>query len=144
MNHISKPHLVDLLRIFDRRKYFVPRIRYASVRSKPELLKDLEHFFSTRLTKESVLFIPKATVPGNVPEIRYRLKDRKYYFDGDLVEPPSRYNQKPSFQIRYEPVTLYFGQPPSLSPPASPLSTCTAAASSSESQELDTDGLQGY
>ena len=89
---------MDLLRIFDRRKYFVPRIRYASVRSKPELLKDLDHFFSTRLTKDAVLFIPKATVPGNVPEIRYRLKDRKYYFDGDLVEPPSRYNQKPSFR----------------------------------------------
>ena len=51
MNHISKPHIVDLLRIFDKRKFFVPRIRYASVRSKPELLKDLKYYFGTRLNE---------------------------------------------------------------------------------------------
>ena len=41
MNQISKPHIVDLLRIFDKNRMISPRIRYASVRSKPELLKDL-------------------------------------------------------------------------------------------------------
>ena len=40
LNKISKPHIVDLLRIFDKRKTISPRIRYASVRSKPELIKD--------------------------------------------------------------------------------------------------------
>ena len=55
MNHISKPHIVDLLRIFDKRKFFVPRIRYASVRSKPELLKDLKYYFGTRLNDGIVL-----------------------------------------------------------------------------------------
>ena len=73
MNQISKPHLVDLLRIFDRRKFFVPRIRYASVRSKPELLKDLYRHFGTRLTKTDVEFIPKSTVSSTVPTIRYHL-----------------------------------------------------------------------
>ena len=47
MNAISKPHLVDLLRIFDKRRYITPRIRYASVRSKPELIRDLERHFGT-------------------------------------------------------------------------------------------------
>ena len=44
METISKPHLVDLLRVFDKRKWFVPRIRYASVRSKPELIKDMQKY----------------------------------------------------------------------------------------------------
>ena len=47
MERISKPHIVDLLRIFDRRRWFIPRIRYASVRSKPELIKDLKKYFFT-------------------------------------------------------------------------------------------------
>ena len=47
MNQISKPHIVDLLRIFDKNRMISPRIRYASVRSKPELLKDLAHHFDT-------------------------------------------------------------------------------------------------
>ena len=33
---------MDLLRIFDKHKWIRPRIRYASVRSKPELIADLE------------------------------------------------------------------------------------------------------
>ncbi len=85
MNQISKPHLVDLLRIFDRRKFFVPRIRYASVRSKPELLHDLYRHFGTCLSATEVEFIPKSNVPNNVPAIRYHLIERKFYFDGEVV-----------------------------------------------------------
>jgi len=55
MQRISKPHIVDLLRIFDRRRWFVPRIRYASVRSKPELIKDLAKYFFT-YERDDVLF----------------------------------------------------------------------------------------
>ena len=107
MNQISKPHLVDLLRIFDRRKFFVPRIRYASVRSKPELLKDLYRHYSTRLTDTNVEFIPKASVPSTVPAIRYHLIERKYYFDEVVVDPPNHCRHLPSFQILNTPVTLY-------------------------------------
>ena len=99
MNQISKPHLVDLLRIFDRRKFFVPRIRYASVRSKPELLKDLYRHFGTRLTDTNVEFIPKPSVPSTVPIIRYHLIERKYYFDEEVVDPPTHCRHLPSFQI---------------------------------------------
>ncbi len=54
MERISKPHLVDLLRIFDKRRWLHPRILYASVRSKPELIADLKKIFFT-YTKEDIL-----------------------------------------------------------------------------------------
>ena len=42
---LTKPSLVDLLRMCDRNRWCTPRIRYASIRSKPELCKDLlKHF----------------------------------------------------------------------------------------------------
>ena len=44
MERISKPQIVDLLRVFDLRRLVQPRIRYASVRSKPELIKGRSHF----------------------------------------------------------------------------------------------------
>ena len=109
MNHISKPHLVDLLRIFDKRKFFVPRIRYASVRSKPELLEDLRQFFGTRLTKKKVFFLPLSTVPTGVPSIHYDLEERKFYFDGREIDAPAASRQVPRFEIRRGPVTLYWG-----------------------------------
>lgn len=143
MNHISKPHLVDLLRIFDKRKYFVPRIRYASVRSKPELLRDIGYYYDSQCIGDDVMFLPKQRVPNNVPPIRYHLLDRQYYFDGQPVEPPSRYNQTPGFRVS-GPVVLYFDKPGRPAPPEGRPSTCKVAASSSESQELNTHGLLDY
>ncbi len=135
MNHISKPHLVDLLRIFDRRKFFVPRIRYASVRSKPELLKDLHRHFGTRLTKTNVEFLPKSSVSSTVPIIRYHLTTRKYYFDEEVVDPPTHCRHLPSFQILKTPVTLYFDKFAFPAVREGRPSMCTTAASSSESPE---------
>ena len=139
MNQISKPHLVDLLRIFDRRKFFVPRIRYASVRSKPELLKDLHRHFRTRLTKTNVEFIQKTTVSTSVPTIRYHLTERKYYFDEVVVDPPTHCRHLPAFQIQNSPVTLYFDKFAFPSIREGLPSTCTAAASSSASPEPGID-----
>ena len=48
MQRISKPDLVAFLRIRDHRRWLCPRIRYASIRSKPELLADLRRFFLVR------------------------------------------------------------------------------------------------
>ena len=63
MNQISKPHIVDLIRIFDKNRYINPRIRYASVRSKPELLNDLRmHFRVSCRRKEKTFYSPG---PGN-------------------------------------------------------------------------------
>ena len=148
MNHISKPHLVDLLRIFDKRKYFVPRIRYASVRSKPELLRDLAHYYGTRLTPTHVYLIAGPSVPSGVPEIHYSLEERKYYFDGVEVDAPAASRLVPRFEIRHEPVVLtwtQFGYESPLDPatPTCPPSMCKAAASSSGSPKLEPHDLEG-
>ena len=123
MNHIPKPLLVDLLRIFDKRKFFVPRMRYASVRSKPELLRDLAYHFTTVVKGNIVYFTPKKSVPREV----HHLKDRKFYFDEKEVDVPIHSRYVPQFSIRKGPVTLtfdYVDYPQShQSPPISPLST---------------------
>ena len=106
MNQISKPHLVMLLRIFDQRKYFVPRIRYASVRSKPELLNDLYHYFGTSFDGQRVKFLKKSNVPRDVPSIEYDLKDRSFFFDGVPVK--YRPESRPVFGVRRGPVTVRF------------------------------------
>ena len=53
LHKISKPHLVDLLRMSDHNRWLQPRIRYASVRSKPELIRDLEDHFLVKEHWES-------------------------------------------------------------------------------------------
>ena len=86
MNQISKPHIVDLLRIFDKNRMISPRIRYASVRSKPELLKDLSHHFDTLQVGPQIRFKPrKEHFRACVPEIVYHLKEKQFYFDGKSV-----------------------------------------------------------
>ena len=45
MDQISKPHIVSFLRMVDRHKWIRPRIRFASVRSKPELITDIKRAF---------------------------------------------------------------------------------------------------
>lgn len=113
MNNIPKPLLVDLLRIFDKRKFFVPRMRYASVRSKPELLQDLAYHFNTVINEDHIIFQPKKSVPKEVPTIHYHLKDRKFYFDEKEVDVPHQSRYMPQFSIRRGPVTLTFDYPQS-------------------------------
>ena len=63
MNKISKPHIVDFLRLADQKKWFSPRIRYASVRSKPELIADLRHRFRDHLENGRIQFIRTPAFP---------------------------------------------------------------------------------
>ena len=107
MNNISKPHLVGLLRIFDHQKYFLPRIRYASVRSKPELVNDLMRYFGTRFDGDNVFFLRKPNVPKEVPKIHYSLSHRKFYFDG--VQADLYQVHQPCFRVLRGPVTVHFG-----------------------------------
>lgn len=99
MNTISKPHLVDLLRIFDRRKMIVPRIRYASVRSKPELIEDLVQHFTTFRVENYVCFVPRKK-NSVLPQIQYDLAKRVFEFDGIPQDVPRLSRQKPRFEIR--------------------------------------------
>ena len=73
MNAISKPHLVDLLRIFDKKRYITPRIRYASVRSKPELIRDIGRHFKTEKVGSVVTLRPVHSL-REIPLIQYDLK----------------------------------------------------------------------
>ena len=107
---ISKPHLVDLLRIFDKNKWIIPRIRYASVRSKPELIADITTHFNVQQTKAEVLmFFPKRDLPG-VPKIAYDLPTRKYLLNDLVVDVPKESRKKPQFSISHVPVTLTFAE----------------------------------
>ena len=128
MKSISKPHIVDLLRIFDQRKWIHPRIRYASVRSKGELLED---HFRTFVHQGRVTFVPKkGQCP--LPKIEYDLKKRVYLLDGQPQDFPRESRQKPKFSILKGPITLTF-------PAWSDLrATRKDSVSSSESQELGT------
>ena len=138
MNGISKPHLVDLLRIFDKRRYISPRIRYASVRSKPELIRDLCRHFEVIPEKGVIRLQPIKTL-CEVPVIRYHLKEKHYTFDGDPVDVPRQSREKIRFQISHVPVTIHW---PVLAPSQSgPPSIRRDSVSSRGSPRPDTDTL---
>ena len=108
MNRISKPDLVDLLRISDRRRWLHPRIRYASIRSKPDLLKDLRKHFREVLPPDRPNILQFQHALRHVPVIEYDLQKKCFLFDGTLVDAPKTSREKPTFVIRKEKVTLTF------------------------------------
>ena len=104
---ISKPHIVDLLRHFDRKRWIIPRIRYASVRSKPELIKDILEIFFVK--KRGNLITLQPTRPGlMIPSIKYDLDNRLYLIGGVAHDMPKESRERPVFSIRKGPVTLDF------------------------------------
>ena len=105
MNRISKPDLVDLLRISDRLRWFNPRIRYASIRSKPALIADLKIHFAECITGQRLHFLPRHMM-SQVPSIVYDLKIRKFLFDEEIMDVPTFSREKPRFSIRKEKVTV--------------------------------------
>ena len=107
LNKISKPHIVDLLRIFDKKKTISPRIRYASVRSKPELIKDICKHFECTEEDECITFTPRSDLV-EMPAILYDLKKRVFNFDGTPVDVPTQSRQSPLFAIHHGPFLLNF------------------------------------
>ena len=138
MNAISKPHIVDLLRIFDKRRMVTPRIRYASVRSKPELICDLSRHFEACKVRDVVVF-KTTTAYLKLPAIRYHLKLKKYTFDGVLVDVPRESREPIKFEIRKGPFVVSFEEfaPPKLQ--SDPPSKDTSTVSSPESPAQDTE-----
>ena len=106
LTRISKPHLVDLLRIADRNKWLNPRIRYASVRSKPELIHDLKSHFKIVMEDRRLLFRPRRA--RNLPRLEYDLEAKNYILDGSVVDIPTLSREKVVFRISRVPVTLKF------------------------------------
>ena len=107
MNKISKPDIVDLLRISDHRRWFSPRIRYASIRSKPELLEDLRVHFSEKLRGHILEFLPK-NPRLRVPKLSYDLKRKTFLFDGLVVDVPKKSREKVRVTFSKGPVTVTF------------------------------------
>ena len=139
---ISKPHIVDLLRVFDKNKWVTPRIRYASVRSKPELVADLEAHFTVTRIGDRLRFCPKRRArmaATRLPRIEYDLETRRYLLDSAYYDLPKESRKKPTFSISRVPVTLdfscFYGGPAETQ---SPPSTRRASVSSEASQELGT------
>ena len=109
MDKISKPDLVDLLRISDHHRWLHPRIRYASIRSKPNLLEDLRTHFVDRVRKGIVHFVPRDPQKLRcLPKIEYNLKLKTFFFDGQKVDAPKTSREKVVFSLSKVPVTLHF------------------------------------
>jgi len=109
MEKISKPELVTFLRLCDHHKWLSPRVRYASIRSKPMLLKDLKHHFRESMEESPwiLTLIPRNCVlQRTLPRIQYDYAEKRFLLDGDPLRPPAR---QPSVSFsRRGPVTLHF------------------------------------
>ena len=106
MNRISKPDLVDFLRISDHRRWLCPRIRYASIRSKPELLADLRRHFEEKLKGHVLEFVPR-NPRLQLPRIQYDLKRKVFLFDGKFCDVPKKSREKVRVSFG-GPVTMTF------------------------------------
>ena len=135
MERISKPHIVDLLRVFDRRRWIQPRIRYASVRSKPELIKDLNKYFFT-YERGDILHLALRVcweALSHIPRICYDFGKKAYTFDDRPFDVQSESRKKVRFSISHVPVTLF-------GPSEGLLSTSTGSACAPKSLGLGNSG----
>ncbi len=106
---ISKPHLVDLLRLSDHNRWLHPRIRYASVRSKPELITDLLVHFQLFHVGSKLVFHPRNHFRGcPIPQIEYDLDGKQFLVEGMARDIPRLSRKRPSFSISRQQVTLTF------------------------------------
>ena len=114
MQTISKPKLVDLLRVFDHRKWLSPRIRYASVRCKGDLIGDIETHFEVSVGTHLYLTPRRRVLREHLPRISYDRELRAFLFDGEVQDLEVVSRTMPRFQIRQERTTLSF---PDQTPP---------------------------
>ena len=109
VTRISKPHLVDFLRQADKNRWVLPRIRYASIRSKPELCHDIVKHFRFEIDDDTLIsFFPRYKV-RHFPQLQYDLHARTYRVDGVQSDFPRISREKPQFLLVRRPVTLSFG-----------------------------------
>ena len=108
VQRISKPAIVNFLRLCDRKRWCQPRIRYASIRSKAELCADLIDYFQFQLTDKVITISPHKEIRG-FPQIQYDLKLRSFLVDGLRHDFAKVSRQKPTFHLEHRTVTLVFG-----------------------------------
>ena len=107
MDRICKPHIVDLLRISDQRRWLWPRIRYASIRSKPTLLEDLRLHFREKVVAGILELFPR-NPRLKLPRIQYHYRTKRFLFDGKPIDVPKVSRGRILFAISSKPVTLTF------------------------------------
>ena len=100
MEKISKPELTNFLRYLDKKKLLFPRIRYASVRSKSEILVDMKKQFHARVIMNRIVFSPKRA--RVFPEVYYDLTLKRFSVNLE------GYADIPQFSIKRGPVTVTF------------------------------------
>ena len=136
MERISKPHIVDLLRVFDRKRWIQPRIRYASVRSKPELIKDILKYFFTYERGDTIHIKLRGSAEAtlsHIPAISYDFEKKEYLFDSLPFDVQSESRKRVRFSISHVPVTLF-------GPSEGLLSTSITSACAPVFQGLDSSG----
>ena len=142
MEKISKPHIVEFLRLCDRNHWLHPRIRYASIRSKPQLLADVKRHFRARRRGKLLLFHPLRRLP-TVPKISYDFDRKRFLYDGKPIALPTPNQEADRFRIAQGPVTVSF--PPFGNPreAGAGFSTQTIVGFSSRSRTPGTGSPQG-
>ena len=106
---LTKPSLVDLLRICDKNRWCSPRIRYASIRSKPELCKDLmQHFDFVEIDNGFIRIRPRRVI-RDFPDLKYHQRSRRFWMDGEPFDAARVSRERPQFQMEHKRTTLYFG-----------------------------------
>ena len=106
---LTKPSLVDMLRMCDKNRWCCPRIRYASIRSKPDLCADLLKFF-TFDTEGDFIQIRSLRELVNFPDLKYHLKSRRFWRNGEAFDAATVSRERPTFRFEKKRVTLHFGQ----------------------------------
>lgn len=104
---ICKPLIVDLLRTFDKNRWLSPKIRYASVRSKDQLIKDLTKHFKFQKRKHILTFVPIHQQPRH-PVIQFDFQKKQYLFDGLPLDVPTESRSQPEFSVRHGRFLLNF------------------------------------
>ena len=126
LENISKPKIVDFLRVCDRKNWVYPRIRYASVRSKPTLLKDIRDHFEEIQGDREIELIPFRDAQ-RLPRIQYNFDQKAFLFDGQTIDLPKV--GKVEFRIVKGPIVVDFGR---WTPSPAPPSSCEAPAGPSQ------------
>ena len=106
---LTKPSLVDLLRMCDKNRWCCPRIRYASIRSKPDLCRELLKFFDFVTTGDFIQIHSQRRLVNFPKLLQYHLKSRQFWKDGMPFDAATVSREKPCFFLEKKTVTLEFG-----------------------------------
>jgi hypothetical protein len=105
---LTKPALVDLLRLCDNRRWVLPKIRYASIRAKGDLIKDLLHHFEFVFAGGFVDIRPKHRIHKFPESLKYHVKTRSFHLDHLPFDCAKISREKVPYTFRWVKTTLYF------------------------------------